>query len=113
MRCARFAHRSSPSIWRAVMLAKMILAGRCASSSVSLRDRRRAEGCGQAEGDTLAAPNKLNLDKKELEGGAFHPQCLASVLQSVPGLSRAARDEANDAADREMRGAYSDYGVVP
>ncbi len=63
--------------------------------------------------DTLSAPNKLNLDKKELEEALSIAQRLANVLQSVPGLSRAARDEVDDAADRTMRSAYSDYGVVP
>lgn len=63
--------------------------------------------------DTLSAPTKLNLDKKELEEAFTLARRLSGVLQAIPGLSRSARDSVDSSVDREMRRAYSDHGVVP
>jgi hypothetical protein len=73
----------------------------------------RAQKDAEKLKDTLSTPNKLNLDKKELEEALTLAQRLSGMLRSIPGLSQAARDSVDSSAYREMRRAYSDYGLVP
>ena len=47
--------------------------------------------------------NPENWTKKDLEEAVALVERLFGMLRSIPGLSRAARDEVNDAADRKMR----------
>lgn len=63
--------------------------------------------------DTLSTPNKLNLDKNEIEEALTLVERLSGMLRSISGLSQSARDSVDSSADREMRRAYSDFGVVP
>jgi len=59
--------------------------------------------------DTLSTPNKLSLDKKELEEALTLAQRLPGVLRSIPGLSQAARDSVDRL--RRSRDAPGVFGL--